>query len=104
MERARADADHVSFIGQIAKRIFIISRDITGRADRNVISDALAGAFFASQTGIICRVYGRLTRQQPCTSYCFIINYGRNIWDFWHVETSSNLWFTHSNHHQPDPV
>ena len=53
MERARAYAVHVSFIGQIAKRIFIISRDMTGRADRNVISDALTGADYASQTGII---------------------------------------------------
>ena len=103
MERARADAVHVSFIGQIAKRIFIISRDMTGRADSNMISDALAGAVFASQTGIIYRVYGRLTSRQLNTKYGLIINYGRNILDFWHVETSSNLWFTHPNHHQPNP-
>ena len=64
MERARADAVHVSFIEKIAKRIFAISRDMTGRADSNMISDALAGAVFASQTGTICRVSGRLTSRQ----------------------------------------
>ena len=76
---SKADAVHVLYIGQIAKRIFIISRDMTGRADSNMISDALAGAVFASQTGTICRVSGRLTSWQSHTKYGRYDNFGRNI-------------------------
>ena len=94
-------------LGRWVARSFTISSvtGLTGQADSNMISDALAGAvFLASQTGTICRVSGRLTSRQPHTKYGGIINFGRNIWDFWHVETSANLWFTHPNHHRSDPV
>lgn len=77
---------------------------MAGRADSNMISDALAGAAFASQTGTICRVSGRLTSRQPHTKYGFIINFGRNIWDFWHVETSADLWFTDPYHNRFDLI
>jgi len=50
----------------------MISRYMAGRADSNMISDALAGAAFASQTGTICRVSWRLTSRQPHTKYGFI--------------------------------
>ena len=78
--------------------------DLTGRVDSNMISGALTGAVFASQTGPICRVSGRLTSRQSHTKYSCIISFGRNIWDFLYEETSANLWFTHLNHHRSDPV
>ena len=68
-----------------------------GRTETNMILVSAAGAVFAGQIGTIFSVFGCLTSRKSRTTYGSRTTHRRNIKDFWHVETSANLWFSDRN-------
>jgi len=64
----------------------------------------MAGPVFHHQTGTICRDSSGLTNICTPAKYRVKITYCRYIWDFWHVETSADLWFTDPYHHRFDLI